>query len=78
VESLAAFPQLTERELELLDLIAAGYDNAQIARTLVISEKTVRNHISNIFAKLQVSHRSRAIVMAREAGMGQNPREPRS
>jgi DNA-binding NarL/FixJ family response regulator len=66
----AAFPQLTERERELLGLIAAGHDNSTIASELVLSRRTVRNHISNIFSKLQVAHRAQAIVMAREAGLG--------
>jgi DNA-binding NarL/FixJ family response regulator len=65
-----AFPQLTERERELLTMIASGKDNATIAGDLYLSAKTVRNHISNIFAKLQVAHRAQAIVMAREAGLG--------
>jgi DNA-binding NarL/FixJ family response regulator len=67
---LTAFPQLTERELEVLDLVAAGMNNPEITRRLVVSPKTVRNHVSNIFAKLQVADRAQAIVRAREAGMG--------
>jgi DNA-binding NarL/FixJ family response regulator len=66
----AAFPTLTEREREVLDLIAQGQNNSFIATHLVLSPKTVRNHISNIFAKLQVADRSQAIVRAREAGLG--------
>lgn len=65
-----AFPLLTDREREVLELVAAGKGNATIAHELMISLKTVRNHVSNIFAKLQVSDRSAAIVKAREAGMG--------
>ena len=65
-----AFPELTERERQLLNLVAAGHDNTQIATELYLSPKTVRNHVSNIFAKLQVAHRAQAIVMAREAGLG--------
>lgn len=65
-----AFPQLTEREREVLDLLAAGRSNPQIAQTLFISPKTVRNNVSNIFAKLQVADRSEAIVRARDAGLG--------
>jgi DNA-binding NarL/FixJ family response regulator len=69
--SLAAvFPSLTEREREVLEMIAAGKGNATIAHELVISLKTVRNHVSNIFTKLQVSDRSSAIVKARKAGLG--------
>lgn len=64
------FPALTEREHEVLDLIAAGRNNADIAAVLVLSPKTVRNHVSNIFAKLQVADRAEAIVRAREAGLG--------
>jgi DNA-binding NarL/FixJ family response regulator len=65
-----AFPELTTRENEVLDLIAKGLNNQAIATRLSISEKTVRNHISNIFNKLQVVDRAQAIVRAREAGMG--------
>jgi DNA-binding NarL/FixJ family response regulator len=66
----AAFPELTEREREILELIAQGRSNAAITARLVLSPKTVRNHVSNIFSKLQVRDRSEAIVRAREAGMG--------
>ncbi len=66
----SAFPELTEREREVLDLIAAGQNNQAIARTLVISPKTVANHVSNIFAKLHVADRAQAIVRARDAGLG--------
>jgi DNA-binding NarL/FixJ family response regulator len=66
----AAFPSLTEREREILEMIAAGKGNATIAHDLMISLKTVRNHVSNIFTKLQVSERAQAIVKAREAGLG--------
>lgn len=66
----AAFPSLTDREREVLEMIAAGKGNARIAQELMISLKTVRNHVSNIFTKLQVPDRSAAIVRAREAGMG--------
>ena len=65
------FPDLTDREREVLDLVAAGLDNATIARRLVVSPKTVRNHLSNVFTKLQVADRAQAIVRAREAGLGQ-------
>lgn len=64
------FPELTDREREVLNLIAAGNNNATIANKLVLSPKTVRNHISNIFSKLQVADRAEAIIRAREAGMG--------
>ncbi|HEU4423542.1 MAG TPA: response regulator transcription factor [Pilimelia sp.] len=64
------FPTLTDRELEILDLIAAGRTNSQIAQHLVLSDKTVRNHVSNIFTKLQAADRAQAIVRAREAGLG--------
>ena len=63
------FPQLTDRERMVLARIAAGLENAEIARELGVSTKTVRNHASNIFAKLQVAHRAQAIVLAREAGL---------
>jgi DNA-binding NarL/FixJ family response regulator len=64
------FPELTLREHEVLDLIAAGRSNADVAAALVLSPKTVRNHVSNIFAKLHVADRAAAIVKAREAGLG--------
>jgi DNA-binding NarL/FixJ family response regulator len=64
------FPELTDREREVLGLIASGLENAEIARQLGVSTKTVRNHASNIFMKLQVAHRAQAIVLAREAGLG--------
>ena len=66
----SAFPSLTYREREVLEMIAAGKGNATIAHELVISLKTVRNHVSNVFTKLQVSDRSAAIVKARQAGLG--------
>lgn len=65
-----AFPELTLREREVLDLIASGLANDAIARRLLLSAKTVRNHISNVFTKLQVSDRAEAIVRARRAGLG--------
>ncbi|MEU5724417.1 response regulator transcription factor [Micromonospora sp. NPDC047738] len=64
------FPQLTAREREILELLAAGRSNAQIAAALYLSPKTVRNNVSNVFAKLQVADRPEAIVRAREAGLG--------
>ncbi len=64
------FPELTDREREILELIADGVRNADIARRLFISPKTVRNHISNIFSKLQVADRADAIARARAAGLG--------
>jgi DNA-binding NarL/FixJ family response regulator len=63
------FPELTDREREVLTLLAQGRGNGEIANRLVVSPKTVRNHISNIFNKLQVADRSQAIVRAREAGL---------
>lgn len=66
------FPQLSAREREVLDLVAAGRSNQAIASRLVLSHKTVRNHLSNIFSKLQVADRSEAIVRAREAGLGRS------
>jgi DNA-binding NarL/FixJ family response regulator len=65
-----AFPELTRREREVLDLLAAGKRNSVIARELSLSEKTVRNHLSSVLAKLHVADRSAAIVRAREAGLG--------
>ena len=66
----AAFPTLTGRERQILDLVANGKGNATIAHELTLSLKTVRNHVSNIFGKLQVADRATAIVKAREAGFG--------
>jgi len=65
-----AFPQLTEREREILELIAHGHNNADIADRLHLSAKTVRNHVSNIFNKLQVADRAQAIILARDARLG--------
>jgi DNA-binding NarL/FixJ family response regulator len=65
-----AFPDLTEREREILSLIAVGRTNAEIAEELVISSKTVSNHVSNIFSKLQVVDRAQAALRARQAGLG--------
>jgi len=65
-----AFPELTEREREVLDLVARGYDNRRIARELVLSDKTVRNHVSNVMTKLDVTDRAAAVVRARNAGLG--------
>lgn len=67
------FPQLTEREREVLDLVAAGRRNAAIAEELFLSPKTVANHISSIFGKLAVTDRSAAIVRARDEGLGKTP-----
>jgi DNA-binding NarL/FixJ family response regulator len=64
------FPDLTEREREVLELIARGKNNSDIAELLVVSPKTVRNHITNIFSKLQVADRAEAIIKARDAGLG--------
>lgn len=69
-EPIAPFPELTIREREVLGFIAAGMTNASIADRLFISPKTVRNNVSTIFAKLQVTSRAEAIIRAREAGMG--------
>ena len=63
------FPMLTDREVEILTLIGLGRTNTEIARRLVVSDKTVRNHITNIFAKLAITDRSQAIVRARDAGL---------
>jgi DNA-binding NarL/FixJ family response regulator len=64
------FPELTDREREVLELLARGKSNGDIARSLVVSAKTVRNHVSNVFAKLQVRDRADAIARARGAGLG--------
>ena len=65
-----AFPELTERDREVLDLLAAGLRNHAIADRLSLSEKTVRNHVSNVLMKLQVPDRTAAAIKAREAGLG--------
>jgi DNA-binding NarL/FixJ family response regulator len=65
-----AFPELTSREVEILDLVAKGHTNAKIAARLFISPRTVSNHISHIFTKLQVADRAHAIIRAREEGLG--------
>jgi pimeloyl-ACP methyl ester carboxylesterase/DNA-binding CsgD family transcriptional regulator len=72
--SESKFLELTTREREVLDLIARGLDNTQIATSLLLSEKTVRNHINSIFAKLGTPNRALAIVRAREAGLGASNR----
>src|SRR5438876_1032477 len=64
------FPELSDREREVLRLIADGRKNAEIAAQLVLTPKTVRNHVSNILSKLQVADRAQAIIRAREAGLG--------
>ena len=65
-----AFPQLTEREREVLELLARGYDNRRIARELFLSDKTVRNHVSNVVARLGAADRTDAVLRARRAGLG--------
>jgi DNA-binding NarL/FixJ family response regulator len=64
------FPELTDREREVLDMVARGYDNATVARRLVLSGKTVRNYVSAILTKLDAADRGSLIVRAREAGLG--------
>lgn len=70
------FPELTTREREILDHLARGASNAAIGRALGIAPKTVRNHLSSVFLKLQVTDRARAAVLARDAGLGGGPLEP--
>jgi DNA-binding NarL/FixJ family response regulator len=67
------FPELTGREREVLALIAQGRSNSEIAGQLSVSLKTVQNHVSNICGKLQVADRTRAVMRAREAGLGREP-----
>ncbi|MBN9106185.1 MAG: response regulator transcription factor [Propionibacteriaceae bacterium] len=64
------FPELTEREREILDLVARGLTNTEIASRRVLSPKTVRNHVNNVFTKLQVATRAEAVAHARDAGLG--------
>jgi DNA-binding NarL/FixJ family response regulator len=68
------FPQLTDRERDVLELVAQGRSNTAIATRLHLSEKTIRNNVSNILAKLQVADRAQAIVQARDAGLGHQTR----
>jgi DNA-binding NarL/FixJ family response regulator len=65
-------PELTDREREVLDLLAKGHGNMAIAQRLFLSEKTVRNHVSNVFTKLHVADRAEAASRAREAGLGRD------
>ena len=67
------FPELTAREREILDLLAAAMPNSSIATRLGLSPKTVANHLSSIFTKLQVADRAQAILRARDAGLGSRP-----
>jgi DNA-binding NarL/FixJ family response regulator len=69
----SAFPQLTERELEVLDLLARGLSNHAISARLYLSDKTVRNHVSNVLAKTGAPNREAAADMARQAGLGGDP-----
>jgi DNA-binding NarL/FixJ family response regulator len=65
------FPELTDREYAILELVAQGLDNQAIARRLVLSPKTVRNHVSNVFGKIHALDRSHAIVLSRRMGLGE-------
>jgi len=71
-----AFPQLTPRELDVVDLVARGESNPTIARRLALSDKTVRNHLSNILVKVHAADRAEAIVLARQAGLGRREGRP--
>jgi DNA-binding NarL/FixJ family response regulator len=66
------FPELSDREREVLDLVARGFDNLTIARRMVLSPKTVRNHVSNVLTKLAIPDRATAIIRARDEGLGQD------
>ena len=76
IDPSAAFPQLTDRELEILELLAQRQTNAEIAAILFLSQKTVRNYVSAIFAKLQVADRAEAGLVARAAGLREQPPRP--
>ena len=67
--TMESFAELTTRELDILRLVARGLSNAEIAQRVFISEKTVRNHLTSIFAKLDVDSRAKAIVLARDGGL---------
>jgi DNA-binding NarL/FixJ family response regulator len=71
-QTLVPFPELTPRETAVLDLLAAGLNNVAIAGRLEVSPKTVANHVSAIFGKLQVADRAQAIIRARDAGLGRD------
>jgi DNA-binding NarL/FixJ family response regulator len=73
-QNSSPFPQLSKRELDILDLVARGLDNQTIARELGLTSKTVRNHVSNVLAKLNAGDRSQAIVLARRRGFGEDSR----
>ncbi|MFC4533028.1 response regulator [Sphaerisporangium dianthi] len=73
VPDRVAFPDLTEREREILDLMARGWDNRSISRQLLLADKTIRNHITHIFMKLDVADRTAAAMRARNAGLGLDP-----
>jgi DNA-binding NarL/FixJ family response regulator len=66
------FPQLSPRELDILELVARGLDNHAIAQQLVLNPKTVRNHVSNVLAKIDAGDRAQAIVLARRHGLGED------
>jgi DNA-binding NarL/FixJ family response regulator len=68
--SVLPFPDLTDRERQVLELLARGHSNIEVSRYLGVSAKTARNHLSNIFTKLQVTDRANAVIRAREAGLG--------
>lgn len=70
--SARPFPELTDRELEILGLLAQGHSNSSISERLVLSLKTVRNHVSNILAKLEAGDRTEAIDRARDTGLGRS------
>ncbi|MGH3144709.1 MAG: response regulator transcription factor, partial [Rubrobacter sp.] len=69
ITSRRAFPELTEREEEVLSLVAKGKSNQEIARQLFVTLKTVRNHVSHILLKLHVADRTQAVIRARDAGL---------
>jgi DNA-binding NarL/FixJ family response regulator len=72
----APFPQLTTRERDILTRVARGLNNDAIARELTLSSKTLRNHVHNIYSKLQIQSRAEAIAQARDAGLGQRQHKP--